>query len=106
MYSKLASALALALLFVTACDNGNDAAAPDATPPGQLDAGVTEVPDARPDAAPLHAYGEFCVKDGDCASSVCNLQSCTETCDPGKPNACRAHDAFCAPAFGDKDVCV
>jgi hypothetical protein len=81
-------------------DNGQDAAPqsgnvpPDASP-------VTPTIDAAP---PLHAYGEFCVKNADCASEFCYDAACTVECEIDAVNSCRAVDAFCVPT-GEKSGC-
>ena len=90
-----------------ACDPGADEpSAPDAGVGGP-DATPSPTPDAvpAPDAAPLHAYGEFCEHDGDCASSLCFEALCTQTCDPGSANTCRDVDAFCASTHDAKFAC-
>jgi hypothetical protein len=54
--------------------------------------------DAAPsEPQPLHYYGEFCLKDGDCLSSFCFEQRCTAACDLSAINSCRTAKAFCVP---------
>jgi hypothetical protein len=86
-------------------DTGQDAAPqigsvpPDAASViGSADAAALDQP------PPLHAYGEFCVKNADCASELCYEAACTVECDLAAVNSCRGVDAFCVPA-GQKSVC-
>ena len=79
-------------------ESGQDAAPQSGNLP---DAASVISPDA---AAPLHAYGEFCVKNADCASEFCYEAECTVECDVQMVNSCRDVDAFCVPT-GSKSGC-
>jgi hypothetical protein len=85
-------------------EGGQDAAAQSGSVPPDA-ASVTASADAgAADAAPLHAYGEFCVKNADCASEFCYEAACTLECDISAVNSCRDVDAFCVPT-GNKSGC-
>jgi hypothetical protein len=89
----------LVLLLLGAC-NGDDPMnlEADAAPTAGTHAGSeSDASQPAPDAGPSRAYGEFCLRDADCASRLCYEQECSDHCDPNVANDCRAHEAFCAP---------
>jgi hypothetical protein len=97
----------LVLLLLGAC-TGDEPMYLDADASPKTSADASSRSDASPpppDASPGRAYGEFCLRDIDCASNLCYQQECSDHCDPNIANDCRAHEAFCVPISPQGTAC-
>jgi hypothetical protein len=63
------------------------------------------VPQEPEVSGPPRAYGDFCVKNADCASELCYEAACTVSCDMRVINSCRDVDAFCASTHDTRFAC-